>query len=104
MVLRRTKPLTPKVEGMRSAKVCQYQGIAVPGQLTPLRKSIGTEVKTAMSMMLSRPLGMPLMAMAKNTQAKRKGTAKSAMSTACPICGNENKWGTTPISKAATGM
>ena len=81
-MLRRTKPLTPKVEGIKLAKVFQYQGMAEPGQLTPLRNSIGTEVKTAIRMMLSRLFGIALMEMAKKTQASRKGMAKSAMSSA----------------------
>ena len=81
-MLRRTKPLTPKVEGIKLANVFQYQGMAEPGQLTPLRNSIGTEVNTAIKMMLSRLFGMPLMEMAKKTQASRKGRAKSAMSSA----------------------
>ena len=56
--------------------------MAEPGQLTPLRNSIGMEVNTAIKMMLSRLFGMALMEMAKNTQASRKGRAKSAMSSA----------------------
>jgi len=50
----RTKPLMAGVEGMSAPSVFQYQGMALAGQLTPLKKSMGTEVKTMIKMMLSR--------------------------------------------------
>ena len=49
----RTKPRMPKVEGMSQPIVCHAPGMPSLGQLTPLRKRKGTEVKTTSSMMFS---------------------------------------------------
>ncbi len=54
MVLRRTNPLTPNVEGKMYAMACHGPGMLVCGHDMPERNKSGTEVKTMMSMTFSR--------------------------------------------------
>ena len=54
MLLMRTKPLMPKVEGKRYEKYVQNAGMADPGHDMPDINSNGTDVKTKTNIEVSR--------------------------------------------------
>ena len=54
MLLIRTNPLMPKVDGNNHEKYFQKGGMATPGHDIPLMNSKGKEVKTKISIHVSR--------------------------------------------------
>lgn len=71
MLLMRTKPLMPKVDGKMYEKYFQNVGMDAAGQDMPDMNSKGTEVKTKISIHVSRLRMVMEAVMAKKMQAAR---------------------------------